>query len=370
MKRRAFIQLMGASALGLPFLSGQLGSSGWKTKGELTADKARKPLRLDFGADETGVISVLRRHSTGVYLLGGGVLGKVAGTDLPYLNLLTESKAFGKIKQDLFAFGVAPVSTPEMPENFIRFAYQSKAYSVFCLGLEDFLKQNALGREVPLIPLAHNFLVYSIDGAWAIDPYGALGGGQRRGKGCRAKLVLEPGSSVAGLECCLSTAFDTALLGLELPAGHAALERRVLAARASKDDAPVLIHYLINYFPDLLEIRGYDLRGAISVRRSASRPRRSDRVSTSARPAPPSRRRGRAASRSPASSCSGSSTMSSARRATSRLWAPGFRITWRPSGCPSAAKISWPKHWTAAARPESEAQIFRAGNASPARNGI
>jgi len=258
MKRRAFIQLMGASALGLPFLSGQLGSSGWKTKGELTADKARKPLRLDFGADETGVISVLRRHSTGVYLLGGGVLGKVAGTDLPYLNLLTESKAFGKIKQDLFAFGVAPVSTPEMPENFIRFAYQSKAYSVFCLGLEDFLKQNALGREVPLIPLAHNFLVYSIDGAWAIDPYGALGGGQRRGKGCRAKLVLEPGSSVAGLECCLSTAFDTALLGLELPAGHAALERRVLAARASKDDAPVLIHYLINYFPDLLEIRGYD----------------------------------------------------------------------------------------------------------------
>jgi hypothetical protein len=250
--------MMGASALGLPFLSGQLGPSGWKTKGELTADRARKPLRLEFGADETGVISVLRRHSAGVYLLGGGVLGKVAGTDLPYLNLLTESKAFGKIKQDLFAFGVAPVSTPEMPENFIRFVYQSKAYNVFCLKLDDFLKHNALHREVPLVPLAHNFLVYSIDGAWVVDPYGALEEGQRRGQGYRAKLLLEPGSPVAGLECCLAAAFDTALLGLELPAGHAALERRVLGSSASKKEAPIIVHHLINYFPDLLEIRGYD----------------------------------------------------------------------------------------------------------------
>ena len=222
------------------------------------ADPVRKPLRLKFGADEAGVISVLRPHSAGVYLIGGGVLGKVAGTELPCLNLMTESKAFGKIKRDLFTFGVAPISTPEMPENFIRFVYQSKPYSVCCLGLRDFLKGNVLGGEVPLIPLAHNFLVYAIDDAWVIDPYGALAGSQERGKGRRAKLLLEPEAAVAGLECCLAAAFDTALLGLELPAGHTALERRALAGTASEKDAPIIVHHLINYFPDLLEIRGYD----------------------------------------------------------------------------------------------------------------
>jgi hypothetical protein len=248
--------MVGASALGLPFLYSQLGSSGWKAK---PLNQSRTPLDLKFSRDEQGVLAVLRQASKGVYLMGGGVMAKVIGADLPYLNLVVESDQFTKIKDGLFKFGVEPISTPELPGNFIRFVYRDKAYSVINVELDAYLKQNVLGQTVSLVPLAHNFLAYSVSESWVLDPYEALGPNPAKSNDLRMKVVHEPDSPVMGLELCLAVSFESALLGLPEPTGHRRFEKRLLAEKpANERISAAIVHQVLTYFPDLMEMNGPD----------------------------------------------------------------------------------------------------------------
>ncbi len=259
MKRRTFIQLVGASALGLPFVYSKIGSGAGKNKPDPAINRNREPLTLQFSESETAVIEVLNRRAKTVCLLGGGVLAKAAGTELPYLNLLADSAQFRKVKNELFEFGVTPVSTPEMPSHFIRFVYQGKPYSVLNMSRLEYERHNVLGRRIQLLPLAHNFLVYSIGEQTALDPYGALKTRGTQSQGFRAKVVEPPPSVVAGLETCLAVAFDHALLGIESPAGHAAFEREVLSTSAGREpEATAVFHRMLSYFPDLVELKGWE----------------------------------------------------------------------------------------------------------------
>ena len=205
MKRRSFLQLVGASALGLPFMSSELGSTRGRT-GATPSDEQRRPWRLPFSLDESEVFSGLSEHAKGVYLVGGGVLAKAAGRALPYLNLVVDSDHFAALKQELFHYGVAPVSTPDLPSEFIRFVHQGKAYSALNLGLEAYLKSNVFGQKLRLLPLAHNYLVCSPTEAWVIDPHGALADSPESG---RIQFITQPESAIVGLELCLAVAFDT-----------------------------------------------------------------------------------------------------------------------------------------------------------------
>jgi hypothetical protein len=259
MKRRTFLQMVGASALGLPFMYSQLGSASGKAGPGAALSHTRLPWRLHFSSDEAALFSLLQSQSEGVYLVGGGVLGKTSGHDLPYLNLLVDSRNFGAIKQDLFRFGVVPVSTPELPSYFIRFVHEGRAYSALNMELAPFLAQNVLGPKLRLLPLAHNFLVFSTDESWVIDPHGALAGPAEGTVLGRIKLLREPESAVVGLEICLAVAFDTALLGLKPPARHASFEQAVLGCTATQEgDALLVFHQVVSYLPDLMEVRGLD----------------------------------------------------------------------------------------------------------------
>lgn len=259
MKRRTFIRMVGASALGLPFLYSQFKPDAWKAGAKLVPSGERTPLRLEFSPEEQGVISVLRQRSKAVCLVGGGVVAKAGKRDLPYVNLLSDSTEFTALKRDLHASGVQPISTPELPSNFIKFECGGKPYSVLNMGLEGFLQQNVLGPRLKLLPLAHNFLVYSVSGQWAMDPYGALQSKGRRGV-FRIKRLQDPETPVGGLELCLAVAFDTALLGLDAPSGHAAFEKRVLASSVQDEKlATAVFHQTLSFFPDLVELKGWEV---------------------------------------------------------------------------------------------------------------
>lgn len=258
MKRRTFIRMVGASALGLPFMHSQFKPAARKAGSAPAANGRRTPLRLAFSRDEQGVIAVLRRRANAVCLVGGGVLAKAGGRDLPYVNLLTDSAEFGALKRDLHAFGVRPISTPDLPSNFIKFEYGEQPYSVLNMKLADFLKQNVLGTRLALLPLAHNFLVYSATEEWVMDPYGALESKDRRDR-FRIKRLQDPASPIGGLELCLAVAFDMKLLGLEAPSGHAAFEKRVLAAPiGGEKEATAVFHQTLSFFPDLVELSGWE----------------------------------------------------------------------------------------------------------------
>lgn len=255
MKRRTFITLVGASALAAPFLVTQVARK--SLKAGPAPDRTRKPLGLAATAEEQKVIAVLQAHSKGVYLLGGCVIGKIQKLDLPYLNLLVDSEEFTEIKNDLFRLGVEAVSTPELPPSVIRFGYAGKPYSVVNLSLNEFLKQNTLGNDLGLIPFAHNFLVYSFDGRWVIDPYNALGGKSVSNKEHRIQLLQEPASPAVGLEYTLAATFDTALLGLKESSECSKMVRHSLDQTASAEEAPLVMEHVINYLPDVLETCGF-----------------------------------------------------------------------------------------------------------------
>jgi hypothetical protein len=83
MKRRTFIQMVGASALGLPFMYSQFKPNAWKAGARPVLNGQRTPLCLAFSADEQGLLSVLRQRSKAVCLVGGGVLAKAGSRELP-----------------------------------------------------------------------------------------------------------------------------------------------------------------------------------------------------------------------------------------------------------------------------------------------
>ena len=257
MNRRKFIALAGASALGAPFLIKQIGVRS-NSKTLPAPDRTRRPLELATSASEQKVLAVLQTHSKGAYLLGGCVIGKIQKQDLPYVNLVVDSENFAQIKNDLFQLGVEPVSTPELPASVIRFGYQGKAYSVVNLSLNDYLKQNTLSSNLGLIPFAHNFLVYSFDKHWVIDPYDAFAGKSIFSKAHRIQLLQEPASPVAGLTCSLAATFDTSLLGLKESAACARLTRRCLEQTPDAEETHLVMEQVINYVPDVLETCGLE----------------------------------------------------------------------------------------------------------------
>jgi hypothetical protein len=250
MQRRQFIKLVGATALAAPFLVKQVAVR--SSKAAPTANRARKPQELVATADEQKVIDVLQANSKGVYLLGGCVVGKLQGRALPFVNLLVTSQNFDAIKQNLFAAGVQPVSTPELPPSVIRFSYAGTPYSVVNLSLNDYLKQNTLTSELSLIPFAHNFLVYSFTDKWVIDPYDAL-----KGNDYKIQLLQEPATAVSALTCSLAGTFDMALLGLKESAKFSRMMDKCLNKTVSAKDAPLVMEQVINYVPDVLETCGF-----------------------------------------------------------------------------------------------------------------
>lgn len=255
MKRRHFISLVGASALGAPFLVKQLGGSRIVLP---SADRSRRSLDLELTVDEQRVVDVLRAHSKGVYLLGGCVVGKLQGRALPYVNLMVESDDFIQIKRELFELGVDPVSTPELPGSIIRFGFRETPYSVVNLTLKEYLATSLSGEGGSVVPFAHNYLVYACHGKWVMDPFGAFAGKSIPRKNHRIQLLAKPESAVAGLTCALAATFDVALLGLKESAPCGRVTRRSLEQSVSGIESDLVMEQVVNYVPDVLEACGFD----------------------------------------------------------------------------------------------------------------
>lgn len=256
MKRRAFIGILGASALSMPFLLSEHGLGLASRNARLNARKNRVPLRWDLPPDVSQVVSLLNKSSRHVYLLGGTALASAAGAGCPYLNLLIETGKLSELKKAIFDFGVTPVSTADLPAHFVRFIYQGKAYNVLNLGLDTYAQLSADGMEKGLILFAHNFVVGSPKDGWALDPYGALAG--KSDQGFRIKPLRQPKALLQGFEHCLAAAFDRCLLGLQPSPEYEQIEERVFHASPGPQEAQEIMSLVLDYSPDLLEVGGLE----------------------------------------------------------------------------------------------------------------
>lgn len=257
MKRRSFVRILGASALSMPFVLTQLGSLRAKG-GPAVSSRAKTPLRLKLPAATEEVLGVLKGRSDDLYLLGGSVLATRHGVDVPYVNLLAETDDFQSHKRALYKFGVSPISTPDLPGNFIRFVHNDRGYNVLNLDLGSYSQLNLAGQDNGLILFAHNFLVYSVNGRWVMDPHGAL---QPRADGKTTpmlKAIQRPKSVVQGFEHCLAGAFDCNFLKLEVSPEFAEMESELLGSAVTGEEASKVMRQVLDYMPDVIEVCGMD----------------------------------------------------------------------------------------------------------------
>jgi len=256
MKRRAFIGLIGASALSLPFI---LGETGWGPGGRhhrITANKI--PLRLNLPKDVETIVAKLGEKSKGVRLLGGPAIAAAAGLEPPYANLLMDTPHFTTVKQSLFEFGVTPISTPGLPGNFARFLYQDRSYNVVNMPFDHYAMQSLSGQQNELILFAHSFLIYDIQEGCMLDPYEALQAKSADGKSYVLKPVKQPKSLLQGFDQYLAATFDVALLGLKPSPAYQQIERRVFEATPTPADSRAIMGKMLDYAPDILEVAGLD----------------------------------------------------------------------------------------------------------------
>src|ERR1051325_4476123 len=258
MKRRAFIGLLGASALSMPFILGQNGLGLGRRNARVIAYKNRIPLPLTLPEDAAQVAGLLGARSRSVYLLGGTALAAAAGTGSTYLNLMIEARKLPELKKALFDFGVTPVSTADLSPNFIRFVHQGKAYNVLNLSFDSYAQLSADGMEKGLILFAHNFLICSLKAGWAVDPYGALDSKAADQKTFSIKPLQQPKTLLQGFEHCLAATFDASLLGLKSSPEYQQLEERVFHSTPNAQESKEIMSLLLDYSTDILEVAGLE----------------------------------------------------------------------------------------------------------------
>ncbi len=262
MKRRAFIGLLGASAFSLPFILHKQGLGTAKQTAGLSIGD-RVPLKLSLPKDLQEITSVLGMRSKGVYLLGGSVIAAAAGVEAPCLNLLIDTKKFTELKKELFQAGVNPVGTSDLPGNFIRFTYKDKAYNVLNMSFDTYSKLSLSGGQTGLILFAHNFLIHSVEGAWALDPYGALKSRSADGKSFLIKPLEQPKTLVSGFEHCLAATFDCAQLGMKPSPEYSQIENRLFSSTPGESDSHEITSLVLDYTSDVIEVGGFERASAV-----------------------------------------------------------------------------------------------------------
>jgi hypothetical protein len=258
MKRRAFIGLLGASALSMPFLLSEHGLGLASRNNRITAKKNKVPLPLNLPADAAEIVTLLGASSRQVYLLGGTAIAAAAGVESSYLNLLIDTRKLPDLKKAMFDFGVTPVSTADLPAHFVRFVHRGKAYNVLNMSLDTYAQLSADGMEKGLILFAHNFLICSLKDGWALDPCGALGSKTADGKEFLIKPLRQPKTLLQGFEHCLAATFDRALLGLQASPQYNQIEERLFNSTPGPEDSKEIMSLLLDYSPDILEVGGLE----------------------------------------------------------------------------------------------------------------
>jgi hypothetical protein len=257
MKRRAFIGLLGASALSMPFILNENGLGSARRNNRISASN-KIPLRLKLPKDVAEICGQLGKASRRVYLTGGTAIAAAAGVESPYINLLVNTPKFTELKNSLFQFGVTPVSTADLPGNFARFMYQDKAFNVLNMSFDTYTLLNVTGQEHGLILFAHNFLMYNVKDSSMIDPYDALKAKSADGKNFLMMPIQQPKTLLHGFEHCLAATFDSALLGLQPSPEFAAMEDRVFNSIPTAEDSKEIMGKMLDYMSDILEVGGWN----------------------------------------------------------------------------------------------------------------
>jgi hypothetical protein len=257
MKRRAFIGLLGASALSMPFILSQHGLGVAKRNGRMAAMK-KVPLKVKLPRDVKEITTLLGAKSRDLYLLGGPALAAAAGVNLPYVNLLMDTTKFSELKKSLFEFGVSPISTADLPANFVRFTYRDKGFNVLNMNVDTYAQMSMAGQENGLILFAHNFLMYNVKESFMLDPYDALTARSENGKAFLIKPIQQPRTLLHGFEHCLAATFDRALLGLETTPEYNEIEQRLFQSTPTAADSKEIMSQLLDYTSDILEVGGVD----------------------------------------------------------------------------------------------------------------
>lgn len=251
----------------MPFILGQHGLGLGRRNARIAAYKSKIPLPLQLPTDVGQIAGLLDQSSKHVYLLGSTALAAIAGTDLPYLNLLIDTKKLPELKQTLFDFGVTPVSTADLSANFVRFVHHDRAYNVLNMNFDTYVQANDFGMEKGFLLFAHNFLMYSMKDQYALDPYGALSGGAD-GSSARRKNankitaqirpLQQPKTLFQGFEHCLAATFDRALFGFQFSPEYQQIQDRLFHSKPGPEESAEITSLVLDYCPDLLEVGGVE----------------------------------------------------------------------------------------------------------------
>jgi thioredoxin reductase len=176
--------------------------------------------------------------------------------DPDLVNLLVQATQWAKLKETLFQFGVQPISTPEMPSNFIKFEHRETVFNVIDGEVDDICHRNSMLAQRGLIPFAHNFLVHELDGHQVYDPRQSLQQVDEDGRFV-IQLLREPRNPLLAFDYMLGSRFECGLLNLKPSAELAELGDYILQSRVAESEAKFITERFLNYFPDLVEIYGY-----------------------------------------------------------------------------------------------------------------
>lgn len=256
MNRRTFIRGLGLTAATLPIaLSNPFAPSNpVRIRFNQFPKTAAEPR---FSESDQALLGFLQPKVGNLHLLGGPILPLLHGTPPPWISLLVDSHSFRDLKQQLFEFGVDPISTPHMPGSFIKFTFAGQIYNIVNGKVDNLCQRHAVLLEHKLIPFAHSFLILDVLRSELYDPYQAALARASGGR-LQIRLLRQPRTLLDAFDYLLSSLLECSLLQLERSPELFALEPFVLRAEPNKEEQRRVTERFVNYFPDLVDLHGYD----------------------------------------------------------------------------------------------------------------
>ena len=220
MKRSDFLTRMAVAPL---FVGG-----GWRLSAvpeSLTYQQVpKRKLKLPLTDSEQKLVQFLGTKADGCHLFGAPVMGKLCGGVPAWLNIIGNFDSFSQTKRALFAFGVEPVSTPEMPTSFVKFRYGGQVFNVVDGNLDSFCQSAFFSARQHRLPFAHGFLLFDPRRGELHDPCHAVDGETPQ----PFKLIAQPPTPVDAFDWLLSGWFESRFLGLKPGGNLPELEAAVL----------------------------------------------------------------------------------------------------------------------------------------------
>lgn len=254
MKRREFISCLATAPLAL--------GSAWAAPSmpEALAFGLSPKRRIALGLEsaERELLALLGRHTEACHLHGAPVMARLCGASPAWFNVLGTFGDFTSLKRELFAAGVTPISTPDLPSSMIKFRFGERIFNLVNAGVESFCQSTYFAARERKLAFSHSFIVWNPATGELHDPLDAV---PASGKPRPFQFVGRPGSLADGFDWVLAGRFEAHHLGMPLSDEFMGFEERTLAGEAPPALGRFIAERVVNYFPEVVDLLGMDVAG-------------------------------------------------------------------------------------------------------------